>query len=148
MKTDGTDRRKITSERILDIESVSPDGRWVVVGAPNPDEEYTASAKAFPVDGGASVPVCVGYCAINWDTAGKYALVSFFTNGGGSYATPVMHDLGLPKLPSAGLVPSQDFINAKTTLAIPWFVQSAVSPSVYAYTRENTRRNLYRIQLP
>ncbi len=56
MKADGTGRRKITPERILDIESVSPDGRWVVVGAPNPDEEYTASAKAFPVDGGAPVP--------------------------------------------------------------------------------------------
>ena len=148
MKTDGTGRRKITPERILDIESVSPDGRWVVVGAPNPDEEYTASAKAFPVDGGASVPVCVGYCSLNWDTAGKYALVSFFANGGGSYATPVMHDLGLPKLPPAGLAGSQDFTNAKTTIALPWFVQSAVSPTVYAYTRENTRRNLYRIQLP
>jgi eukaryotic-like serine/threonine-protein kinase len=148
MKTDGTGRRKITPERILDIESVSPDGRWVVVGAPNPDEEYTASAKAFPVDGGASVPVCVGYCSLNWDMAGKYALVSFFANGGGSYATPVMHDLGLPKLPPAGLAGSQDFTNAKTTIALPWFVQSAVSPTVYAYTRENTRRNLYRIQLP
>jgi hypothetical protein len=27
-------------------------------------------------------------------------------------------------------------------------VHSAVSPSVYAYTRQTTRRNLYRIQLP
>jgi serine/threonine protein kinase/Tol biopolymer transport system component len=148
MKADGSGRRKITSERILDIESVSPDGRWVVVGAPNPDEEYTASAKAFPVDGGASVPVCVGYCAINWDTAGKYAFVSFFAKDGGNYVTPVMHDLGLPKLPPAGLAGSHDFINAKTTIALPRFVQSAISPTVYAYTRENTRRNLYRIQLP
>ena len=32
MKTDGTGRRKITSERILDVHSVSPDGRWVVAG--------------------------------------------------------------------------------------------------------------------
>ena len=149
MKTDGTGRRKIGSERILDIESVSPDGRWVVAGAPNPDEEYTAAARAFPVDGGASVPFCIGYCMLNWDTAGRYIFFSFFADGGGgSYATPVMHDLGLPKLPPAGLAVNQDFINAKTTIALPWFVQSAVSPSVYAYTRENTRRNLYRIQLP
>jgi serine/threonine protein kinase/WD40 repeat protein len=148
MKTDGTGRRKITSERILDIESVSPDGRWVVAGAPNPDEEYTAAAKAFAVDGGASVPACVGYCMLNWDTAGRYAFVSFFANGGGNYAMPVIHDLGLPKLPRAGLALSKDFINVKTTIALPWFVQSAVNPSVYAYTRENTRRNLYRIQLP
>ena len=148
MKADGSGRRKITSERILDIESVSPDGRWVVAGAPNPDEEYTAAARAFAVDGGASVPFCVGYCMLNWDTAERYIFVSFFANGGGSYATPVIHDPGLPKLPPTGLVLSQDFINAKTTIALPWFVQSAISPSVYAYTREATRRNLYRIPLP
>ena len=39
MKIDGTDRRKITSERILDIAAVSPDGRWVIAGSPNSDEE-------------------------------------------------------------------------------------------------------------
>jgi Tol biopolymer transport system component len=147
MKIDGTARRKVSSERILDIASVSPDGRWVIVGAPNSDEEYTAATRAFAVDGGASVPLCVGYCAFIWDTAGKYVFVSF-PNRGGSYAIPVMHDSGLPKLPPAGLAPSQDFVNAKTTIALPWFVQSAVSPYLYAYTRENTRRNLYRIPLP
>ena len=37
--------------------------------------------------------------------------------------------------------------NAKTITAIPQVVHSAVSPSPYAYTRQTTRRNLYRIQL-
>jgi eukaryotic-like serine/threonine-protein kinase len=147
MKTDGTGRRKITSERILDIASVSPDGRWVVAGSPNSDEEHTASMKAFPVDGGASVPLCVDYCVLSWDTAGRYAYLSFLPYGSGSYALPVMHDVGLPKLPAGG-ARSNDFINAKTAIAIPRSVQSAVSPSVYAYTRETTRRNLYRIQIP
>jgi hypothetical protein len=104
--------------------------------------------KAFPVDGGASVPLCIDYCVLNWDTAGRHAYVSFLPFGGGSYALPVMHDVGLPKLPPAGLAGSQDFTNPKTNIAIPWSVQSAINPSVYAYTRETTRRNLYRIQLP
>jgi eukaryotic-like serine/threonine-protein kinase len=147
MKTDGTDRRKITSERILDIASVSPDGRWVVVGSPNSDEENPASMKAFPVDGGASVPLCVDYCVLSWDTAGRYAYFSFMPYGSGSYALPVMQDVGLPKLPAGG-ARRQDFINAKTDIAIPRSVQSAVNPSIYAYTRETTRRNLYRIELP
>jgi len=47
MKSDGTGRRKITSERILDIASVSPDGRWIVAASPNSDEEHLASWKAF-----------------------------------------------------------------------------------------------------
>jgi serine/threonine protein kinase len=147
MKTDGTERRKITSERILDIASVSPDGRWIIAGSPNTDEEHTASMKAFPVDGGPPVTLCVDYCVVNWDTAGRYAYFSFLPPGSGGYALPVMHDLGLPKLPAGG-ARKQDFINAKTAIAIPRSVQSAASPSVYAYTRETTRSNLYRIQLP
>ena len=96
MKPDGTGRRKITSDRILDIASVSPDGRWVTAGSPNSDEENTASMKAFPVDGGASVPLCVGYCVVYWDTSGRYAYFSFMPEGSSSFAVPVMHD-GLPK---------------------------------------------------
>jgi len=147
MKTDGTDRRKITSERILDIAAVSPDGRWVVAGSPNSDEDHPASMKAFPVNGGASVPLCADYCVVSWDTAGKYAFISFLPYGSGSYALPVIRDVGLPKLPTGG-ARKEDFINAKTAITIPGTVQSAVSPSVYAYTREASRRNLYRIQLP
>ena len=147
MKTDGTGRRKINSERILDISAVSPDGRWVAAGSPNSDEEHPASMKAFPVDGGASVPLCADYCVVSWDTAGRYVYLSFPPYSSGIYALPVIHDVGLPKLPAGG-ARSQDFINAKTYIAIPRSVQSAVSPSVYAYTREATRRNLYRIQLP
>jgi hypothetical protein len=147
MKTDGTSRRKITPERILDIASVSTDGRWIAAGSPNSDEEHTASMKAFPVDGGPPVTLCVDYCVVNWDTAGRYAYFSFLQPGSGGYALPVMHDAGLPKLPAGG-VRKADFINAKTVIAFPQSVQSAVNPSVYAYTRETTRRNLYRIQLP
>jgi hypothetical protein len=146
MKTDGTGRRKITSERILDIASVPPDGRWVVAGSSNSDEEHPASMKAFPVDGGAPVPLCVDYCWLSWDTAGRYVYFSFLPYGSGSYALPVMHD-GLPKLPAGG-ARRQDLINAKAEIAIPESVQSAVSPSLYAYTRQATGRNLHRIQLP
>ncbi len=66
----------------------------------------------------------------------------------GSYAVPVVNDTGLPKLPPAGLARKEDIADSKVAAAIPWLVYSAISPSVYAYTRQNTRRNLYRIQLP
>ena len=147
MKPDGTGRRKITSERILDISAVSPDGRWVAAGAPNSDEEHPAIMKAFPVEGGTSVPLCIDYCHVTWDTAGKYVYFSFLPMVTGSYALPVIQDLGLPKLPAGG-AHREDFITAKTNISIPQTVQSAASTSVYAYTREATRRNLYRIQLP
>jgi Tol biopolymer transport system component len=148
MKADGSGRHKISSERILDIVSVAPDGRWVSAAAPNSDDEHTTVTKAFAVDGGAPVPLCLDYCTLSWDTSGRYAYLSFVAAGRVSYAVPVMHDVGLPKLPLIGVDGRKYFENTKTSVEIPWFVQSAVNPSVYAYTRENTRRNLYRIQLP
>jgi serine/threonine protein kinase len=146
-KPDGTGRQKITPERILDISAVSPDGRWIAAGSPNADnDEHPASLKMFPVDGGAPLPLCVDYCEFTWDATGKYAYFSFLPYGSGSYALPVVHDTGLPKLPPGGFR-KQDFIDAKAGIVIPHSVQSAVNPSVYAYTRESIRRNLYRIAL-
>ena len=65
-----------------------------------------------------------------------------------SYALSVQHDSGLPKISPGDVARIGHEANAKTITAIPQFVHSAVSPSVYAYTRQTTRRNLYRIKLP
>jgi hypothetical protein len=59
---------------------------------------------------------------------------------------PAMRDSGLPSIPPA-ITGIEDITNLKAITAIPWEVESAVNPSVYAYTRLNTRRNLYRISL-
>ena len=142
MKPDGTGRRKITSERILDISAVSPDGRWVAAGSPNSDEEHPAGMKAFPVDGGISVPLCIDYCHVTWDAAGRYVYFFFMPNGSGSYALPVIQGVGLPKLPAGG-ARSQDFINAKTNIAITQTVQSAVSPiRLRLHPREHSPQSL------
>jgi Tol biopolymer transport system component len=145
MRADGTGRRKIIPDRILELVAVSPDGRWVVAGLPNPDEEHPTVIKAFALDGSASVPLCFVYCMLNWDSNGKSIYFRFPELSRSSYVIPVMQEFGLPKVPSAGWAGIDDLANAKT---IPWNVESALNPSVYAYTRENTRRNLYRIPLP
>ena len=145
MKADGTNRRKIIPDRILAIEAVSPEGRWVIAGSQNPDEEHPVTIRAFEVDGSASVPMCLAYCTFNWDSAGKFVYLSLPELQEGSYLIPLMPDVGLPKVLPGGIVGIDDLANAKM---LPWNVESALNPSVYAYTRENTRRNLYRIQLP
>ena len=145
MKPDGTGRRKIIPQRILDVTGVSPDGRWIFVASPNSSEEHPTSMKAVALDGSASVPLCVIYCTFNWDSVGKSVYLSFPELHEGTYVIPVTHDSGLPKIPPAGIAGVEDLANAKS---IPWNVGSAINPSVYAYTRENTRRNLYRIPLP
>jgi eukaryotic-like serine/threonine-protein kinase len=148
MKTDGSGRRKITSERIIDVTSVSPDGRWVVAGAVGSDKEHPKGVRAFSLDGSATVTLCVVNCQVYWDLSGKFAFLYFPTLHQGSYALPVMRDSGLPKIPLTATARIEDFASPKAITSIPWYVQSAVNSSVYAYTRQNTRRNLYRIQLP
>jgi hypothetical protein len=55
---------------------------------------------------------------------------------------------GLPNLPPVGIARLEDVPNLNRNALIPQIVESAVGTSVYAYTRTETRRNLYRIQLP
>jgi serine/threonine protein kinase/WD40 repeat protein len=147
MKTDGTDRRKVTPNRILDSLAVSPDGRWVLAAVPGPDEEFTMTTKAFAVDGSAAVPLCVGYCMPTWDITGKSLFVAYPSLFDGTYDIPVLHDVGLPKVPPSGIARVEDFTNPKTNTPIPSYVETAVGHSVYAYTREDSHRNLYRIPL-
>ena len=147
MKADGTARRKIIPGRILEAMAVSPDGRWVIAASPNADEQHPASVKAFALDGSTSVQLCVIHCEINWDSSGKFVYISFPSLIEGSYLLPVLHDVGLPKIPSAPIADIDEFQNKKAIVAIPRVVGSAMNPSVYAYIRESTRRNLYRLQL-
>jgi eukaryotic-like serine/threonine-protein kinase len=148
MKSDGAGRSKVTPDRILDSLAVSPDGRWVIAAVPGTDEVHTMMVKAFALDGGPAVPLCVDYCLPTWDISGKSMFLNFPSVFAGTYEIPVMHDVGLPKVPPAGIARVEDFTNPKTNAPIPWYVESGIGPSVYAYTREDSRRNLYRIQLP
>jgi len=147
MKPDGSGRRKIMPERILDFHAGSRDGHWLVASAPNPGEEQTAATKAFSVDGTQSVKICLGYCQLVWDTESKFAYLFFPALSDKTYALPVDRESGLPSLPLNGVAKLEDLKAAKAVANIPNFAESAISPSFYAYTRQNTRRNLYRIQL-
>ena len=86
MKTDGSARKKIYPERILDIYDVSPDGRWVAAGTPEAPATKSisiwAQPRPFAVDGTATVTVCAGYCMLKrWDTSGGFVYLSYPAGG-------------------------------------------------------------------
>jgi len=148
MKADGSGRQKISSQRIFDARSVSPDGRWIIASTPVSGKERTAESTAFAVDGGLTVPLCPGFCFATWNTDGTIMFLYYPTLIKGIYPLPVKHDTGLPALPPSGFARLTDLPNVKAADVIPREVDSIVSSSVYAYTQENARRNLYRIPLP
>ncbi len=147
MKTDGSDRRKVSSQRVLDIGPVSPDGRWIIAATSQPDEEYTVATKAFAVDGSETVSICVRYCLVRWDTTGKFVFLYLPRPTKGTYLLAANGESGLPKVPPGGVTKQEDVEKQKLAPAISYFVDSAVGSSLYTYTRQTIHRNLYRIPL-
>jgi Tol biopolymer transport system component/tRNA A-37 threonylcarbamoyl transferase component Bud32 len=148
-RQDGTERRKITPDPIVDLNTISPDGRWVVATAKVRDAEQSVAVTAFPLDGGAPVRVCNSFCGARWDISGKFLYLTF--NGAGdsnTYALPVNPARGIPGLPPGGVASRDDLKADKRVVVIPQLIDSAAGPNLYSYTRENTRRNIYRIPLP
>jgi len=146
MERDGRGRRKVASDRVLDLTAVSPDGRWVVAGAPVADEEHPAATRAYAADASEAVTLCQDYCGLLWDNEGKHVFVVIPHSYDGTYMLPLQSN-GLPRTPAGGIKSADDLNNEKTADIKNRFVDSAVNPTTYAYTRQNIRRNLYRVPL-
>jgi eukaryotic-like serine/threonine-protein kinase len=152
MKSDGGARRKISSQHMLDAMGVSPDGRWIIASAPVADSEFPAETMAFAVDGSKILAVCQGFCSMTWDASGKFAYFKYFLKYKEAYENeamgvlPVQPDTGLPKLPSGGITVKDAVVKANQA-TVPANVESVVGPSLYAYSVQSIRRNLYRIPL-
>ena len=84
---------------------------------------------------------------MNWDVNGELMLFSLFGQGNGTYVLPVSRATGLPTLPTTGIAQVGDLKKIKGAQFLPVVVDSAVSPSLFAFTRTNIHRNLYRIPL-
>ncbi len=145
MKVDGGSREKISNDPILDLITVSPDGRWIVAASSPADRRDAFGTRAIPVAGGLPIQLCRTYCDLVWDASGKTVFMLFDV---GSYPLPVVRDTGLPKIPDGGFASSQDLKQAKSPGGVPVDVRAATNSVNYAFVRRITRRNLYRIPLP
>jgi hypothetical protein len=149
MHPDGSGRRKIIPDAILDLGAISPDGRWVLTEAKSQDEEHTSAIMAYSLDGAPAVRLCNSLCVAGWDTQGKFFGLQFPNAGdANTYVIPVSPARGLPNLPPNGVTDGKDLKGDKKVLVIPHGIESAVSPTLYSFTRETIRRNIYRIPLP
>jgi len=144
MKPDGSGRRRVISQHIIDLVAVSPDGRWILAGVPRSDDEMTAGVTAFALDGGASIPLCVGYCTLDWDTTGQHLYVYYpEVLGDGTHIVPVKDDVKLPD----GIASLDDLKNRKDIPMLPWDIATGNDSAVYAYVKQTLHSNLFRIPL-
>jgi serine/threonine protein kinase/Tol biopolymer transport system component len=145
---DGSGRKKLLEEAILDLTAVSPDGRWIVVlEKDDADKDHPYRTVAYPNGTGKPVMMCA-MCIVSWSLDRKYLVLQLGLppNTKSTYLLPVSGESGLPELPPEGLSGPEDLRRSYVEI-VPPRVDSVLGPEKYSYTMTNIRRNIYRVPI-
>jgi hypothetical protein len=149
IREDGSQLQKIVEAS--NIFSVAPDGQWVTTWVP------PNGVTAHPLGGGSPALICET-CAqagtfesspwappVSWSRDGKFIYLKFNRS---TYAIPLRPGRALPPMPASGLT-------EEGVVALPGARRIAdvgafagPNPSLYAFTRVATQRNIYRVPVP
>jgi eukaryotic-like serine/threonine-protein kinase len=135
--------------------SVSPDGKWVA--GQGSTEEMTFPAMVYPVGGGSPTLMCEacpggneverpGPPGVSWSPDAKFLYLNF---RGSIYAIPLRPGQMLPPIRPTGFRSKEDVAALPGARLITQ--QGAFpgpNPSIYAFTKVSTHRNIYRVSLP
>ncbi len=153
MNRDGSGRARVVPFPIGNVMSVSPDRLWAAALVPVDDALAPSAELAIPVKGGEARRICSGFCVARWAPNGEFLYLTLEVGAGfhprKTVAMPLPPGKALPELPAEGIR------SVSEALAIPGgrvIEQSELAPgldpSVYAYVKVATHRNLFRIPLP
>ena len=152
IKDDGSDLQKLIPTSGLIPFGVSPDGRWV----PAQDPRDWGTLFVFPAGGGTAARVCAACSApvgvepipprMGWSPDGRFLYLTF---AGSTYAIPLQPGQVLPPIPAKGF-PSKEAVAALpgARLVSEESVFPGPNPSIYAFTKITTQRNIYRVPVP
>ena len=143
-KVDGSGRRRLMEQPILNLGAVSPDGRWTIVGVPTSQEPDRLSVLvAYPNAGGEPITVSRHLAYLAWSPDGKYMSVS---EGPESYLLEINPQTGLPAgLPKDGFTSAAEVKAVRKANVLPAGIDSVMSPEKYAYGVTRVRRNIFRV---
>jgi Tol biopolymer transport system component len=153
IKEDGSELQKMIPTPYVYAFGVSPDGRWVTAQ----DSRAWGALYAFPAGGGAPTLICPS-CSppqgtdpkppdMGWTPDGRFIYLKL---AGSTYAIPLRPGQVLPPIPAAG------FQSKEAVAALPGArlisdkdnVFPGPDPSIYAFTKGATQRNIYRVPVP
>ena len=147
MRKDGSERIKLLRDPILDIQALSPNGRWAIV-AQAKGQGPTARILATPLDGGPPVTVCPGYCIGQWTPDGKsFSVIMDTMVGKETLVAPVSPARDLPSLPPAGIASSADMHSIRGAIVVNGAILWGPKPGLSAALHQDVHRNLYRVAL-
>jgi DNA-binding winged helix-turn-helix (wHTH) protein/Tol biopolymer transport system component len=153
MKLGGAPAEKVTQDAIIEPQSVSPDGTWIVAQVAAPGTEALRAVVAYPIRGGPPLPICRTLCFVSWTMDGKFIYIHLpGTSQGNDFGKTLIVAVRpanpFPPLPSAGLSSEADLATLPGLKMVEDVVFPGPNVSLYAFTRQSVHRNLYRIPIP
>jgi serine/threonine protein kinase len=143
VREDGSDLTKVIDEPVQRIYGLSPDKDWLV--------EETHETLLYPLKGGSPLRF-PGDIPLTWSRDGKYLYITWATVGMGAQSAGTTD---VVPLPPGGILPEKSFRSEQDVLRLPGVrvidaadVAPGPAVDVYAFSRETTQRNLFRIPIP
>ena len=160
---DGSGPDVVSDLPIMQLQSVSPDARWALVGTtpPNSHGDRNSVIMAVPLEGGEPITVCdncsVGFGTarssaplLSWSLDGKWVYVSLRQFPFGSLKTaalPVKPGTAPPTF-TKGFDSEADFARIPRAFLINQSdVPTGISSNYFVSTRRSVKANLFRIYL-
>ncbi|HYV62254.1 MAG TPA: hypothetical protein VE958_06250, partial [Bryobacteraceae bacterium] len=155
-KEDGSNSRKAIPDPTYFLNDVSPDGKHIAVSVPASAQETGSGATVvYPLNGGAPTTVCIcGNRApdapqpVSWSPDGKLLYISL-VGGQAVYAVPLRSGEVLPPLPPGGIHSAEEAAKLPGAKLLPAPGEfPGPNPSVYAFPKFTSQRNIYRVPVP
>jgi Tol biopolymer transport system component len=152
VKEDGTGLENLLNTAGVFLFAVSPDGRWLSAQ----DTRAFGALMAYPTAGGSATLMCET-CSVpkgtdpippdmSWTPDGKFVYVNM---GDSTFAIPLKGNSMMPPVPAKG------FSSKEAVAAVPGArlvakerVYPGPNPTIYAFMRVTTQRNIYRVPVP
>jgi hypothetical protein len=148
---------------IMQLQSVSPDGRWALAGVtpPGGHGDRNVVVVAVPLEGGAPITVCDS-CSfgfgitrssaplLSWSLDGKWVYVSlrYFPFGSSKTAAIPIKSGAAPPTFTKSFDSEADFARIPGALLINQDnISPGMSPNYFVSTRRSAKANLFRIYL-
>ncbi|MGC1644470.1 MAG: protein kinase [Candidatus Sulfotelmatobacter sp.] len=160
---DGSSEAAASDLDIMQLQSISPDGRWAVVGVtpPGGHGDRNAIVEAVPFDGGAPIVVCdtcsYGFGVtrfsvplLSWSLDGEWVYVSLrpFPFGSSKTAVIPIKSGAAPPTFTKGFGSEADFARIPGARLINQDnVSPSMSPNSFVTTHRSAKANLFRIYL-
>lgn len=145
MNLDGSDEQALPGGPIVEFHAVSPDGRWVTADVAT--DEKLPAGYLVPTDGGSPLRLHNGWYSSRWARDGKSLYVEIGETQGSERAGRTLRlRLGADGLPLQPATPVDDpaalIPHAEDSLSV------SADPAVYAYVKQVSQSNIFRIPLP